>query len=95
MLGRVTAQLRAAHADGSLSEAIRAFDRGEPDACAVGTAAFVAATEGGCGCPGGGNELGDAETGAEECGFEAGNVSVFDEWVCYCWDGVLPELRLG
>lgn len=69
--------------------------RGQTDACAVGTPALVAATEGGGGGPGGGDEASWRHTGGEDLVLERGNVGRVDEWMVDGGDGVLPDQNLA
>ncbi len=54
---------------------------GEADACPIGPAALVAVAEGGCRCPGCGDQVGNAQAGGQDRRLEGGNVVGSDQRV--------------
>ena len=67
------------------------FLRLEADACAVGAAAFVTATEGRGRGPRGVDELRDRQAGSQDLGLQRGDVLVVDEFMIDGGDGILPD----
>ena len=67
------------------------FLRREAKASAVRAAALVGTAERGGRCPGGGNQLGDRQTGRQDFFLERGDVRGVDQLVIHGGDRVLPD----